>query len=106
MSQTYNNIKYIEYNKKLKLKKAWNISYKYSSIINNKLLLLDNELFYNIFKQFKTELKSNKISFNNKSSFITNWIEFINCVEKSNEKNIKSSGKKLYYTNYLKNVNL
>lgn len=92
----------LEFNRKNNLKKYWNVSLKYSTILLNNIDNKNLHLIINsIYGSFLKELKSNKLL-----DFKNNWKELLNINSKNkfNEHNVISSTKKLHLTN-IYNVN-
>lgn len=92
----YNN--YIrEYNDKL----SWNISLKYSKYLLNNINKpnLDN-LCYIIFKQYISELNSNKLNIKNKK-YINIWKTMLNTINNNNNNIKRNSIKQLNYVSII-----
>jgi len=75
-----NNSKLIENN----YYEAWNISYKYSSILLKKISHEDIFLLcFSIHKQYLNELKNKKINYNKDKNYIQVWNTMINSMKKN-----------------------
>ena len=95
-----------EYEKRQKLKKSWNISHKYSTILLNNLEKINYEKIMSIYGSFIIELKSQNLEHKNKK-YVNCWETMINTynnafkTEYINEKKIRGSIKQLNYVSYI-----
>jgi hypothetical protein len=96
----------IELEKKNNLKRAWNISHKYSLILLDNLEKIDIEKIMSIYGTLITELKSQKLEHTNEK-YINCWETMINTYNNSfktqyvNQKKIRFGIKQLNYTTHL-----
>jgi len=100
----------IELERNYNLKRGWNISHKYSSILLSNLEKIDLEKIMSIYGAFITELKSQKLEHKNKK-YIDCWKTMINTYNNSfktqyvNKKKIRLGIKQLNYTTHLNKDN-
>ena len=96
-----------EYERIRKLKKGWNISHKYSTILLNNLEKVDLKMIMSIYGSFITHLKSQKINYKDKEKYIECWKTMINTYNNSfksqyiDYKKINTSIKQLNYVTHI-----
>lgn len=96
----------IEIERNYNLKRGWNISHKYSSILIDNLEKIDIDKIMSIYGIFITELKSQKLEYNNKK-YINCWETMINTYNNAlkeqhiNIKKMRLGIKQLNYTTHL-----
>jgi len=88
------------------LKKGWNISHKYSTILLDNLEKINLEKIESIYGTFITHLKSQNLDYTNKK-YINCWKTMINTYNNAfktqyiNEKKIRLSIKQLNYVTHI-----
>ena len=96
----------IEIERNYNLKRGWNVSHKYSSILLDNLEKIDIDKIMSIYGIFITELKSQKLQHKNKK-YIHCWETMINTYNNAfkkqhiNIKKIRLGIKQLNYTTHL-----
>ena len=96
-----------EYERIRKLKKGWNISHKYSTILLNNLEKVDLKMIMSIYGSFITHLKSQNINHKDKEKYIECWKTMINTYNNSfkteyiDYKKINTSIKQLNYVTHI-----